>query len=89
MEEELTAVGQAMAGLGDAVMAVLSERGSAREMSTLQQAIELVQDKRYDPRLFPSTVSMYMLFHVTRGAITVPLYLGVEGTLSGGLLQSV
>ena len=47
MEEELRGVGQAMAGLGDAVVAVLGERGAAREMKSLQQAIDNVQDKRY------------------------------------------
>ncbi|KAK9816005.1 hypothetical protein WJX74_009869 [Apatococcus lobatus] len=46
MEEELKAVGKAMVRLGEAVVAVLSERGSAREMTALQQAIDLVQDKR-------------------------------------------
>ena len=46
MEEELREVGQAMAGLGDAVVAVLGERGTAREMKSLQQAIDNVQDKR-------------------------------------------
>ena len=46
MEAELKEVGQAMLGLGDAVVAVLSERGSAREMAALQQAIDVVQDRR-------------------------------------------
>lgn len=46
MEDELRAVGQAMAGLGDAVVAVLGERGTARDMKSLQQAIDHVQDER-------------------------------------------
>lgn len=46
MEEELREVGQAMAALGDAVVAVLGERGAARDMESLQRAIAHVQDKR-------------------------------------------
>ncbi len=46
MKNELDAIGQTVMVMGDAVVAVLGEQGSAREMAALQQAINAVQDAR-------------------------------------------